>query len=628
MSKKKKNKQNKQINNQIKKNNNEIVQDNDSKKSTKESIKESVNSEKVNPVTNEISQDTSPIKEEIIVQENKSIIPTNNSKESNKIPTKKIFIISIIITLILLIVLFFSTIFALLNINKDTIINGVYIKGINVSNMTKDEANKTITTALNDKLAKELIFVHDDLEVNLFPEQFGVNYDIDSAINTAYSKGKDKNIFKSNYEILSSLILKNNIDFNFTFNEDNLSSLIKEMESKFEDKLIEPSYYIDGNNLIVTKGKNGIVVNNKDFKYAIISILNDINNNSNIINIPTEYKIADEVNLEQIHSEIFKEPKDAYFTTDPYAIYPHVDGIDFNITMEEAKNILANSENSFTIPLKIISPNITTSQINEKAFPDLLGNYSTTYSTANTNRSTNIRLASSKINGIIIMPGETFSYNKTVGKRTTSAGFKTAAVYSGGEVTTGIGGGICQVSSTLYNAVLYANLEIVERYNHGFNPGYVPAGRDATVSWGGPDFVFKNTRNYPVRIVCSGGGGTINCKIFGLKSDNEYDVEVQSYITQYIPFKTISQNDASLPAGTTKVIEKGSNGCRSVAYRILKQNGNIVSKTLLSNDTYSPHNRIVTVGTKQQPVETQAQSEPINTEPVSEQSTDNELNEE
>ena len=521
---------------------------------------------------------------------------TDNKKSTSK---KSIIIVSVVIGIILLLFLFFSTIFALININKNTIINGVYIKGIDVSSMTKEEATQTVSNILSEKLSKEIVFEHNDSNVSLFPEQFEVSFDVSSAVDTAYAKGRKGNIFKNNYEILSSLFFKTNIGPSFSFNEDALNSLITEMEANFSDRLVEPSYYIDGNNLIITKGKDRVVIDSSELKSEISYIINNLECNINTINIPTQYKVADKINLEQIHSEVYRAPQDAYYTKDPYVVHPHVDGIDFAISMEEANNLLNSNEDSFAIPLKVLSPAVTTNQIGSEAFPDLLGSYSTTYSTRNTNRSTNIRLASSKINGIVVMPGETFSYNKTVGKRTTAAGFKSAAVYAGGEVTTGIGGGICQVSSTLYNAVLLANLEIVERHNHGFNTGYVPAGRDATVSWGGPDFVFKNTRDYPIRVVCYGSGGTISCKIFGLKSDNEYQVEIQSYITSYIAYKTITQNDATLPAGTTKVLQNGSNGCRSVAYRILKQNGQVVSKTLLSKDTYNPHNKIVAVGTKQ-----------------------------
>ena len=406
------------------------------------------------------------------------------------------------------------------------------------------------------------------------------------------------NIFENNYEILVSLLSGVKINPGFSYSEETLNSLINEMETNFEDRLIEPSFYIEENNLILSKGKNGVVINREKLQSEIMYLLNNLDYNNTIINIPVEEKVASTLDINKIHEEISKEPQDAYYTTNPYVVHPHVDGIDFAITMEEATDIFNNYEDSCSIPLKVISPDVTTNDIGPEAFPDLLGSYSTTYSTRNANRSTNIRLASQKVNGTVIMPGEVFSYNTTVGKRTAAAGFKSAAVYAGGEVTTGIGGGICQVSSTLYNAVLLANLEIVERSNHGFNPGYVPAGRDATVSWGGPDFKFKNNRTYPVKIICSGTGGTINFNIFGLLEENEYEVEIQSYITKYISYRTITKNDSSLAKGQTKVLQNGSNGCKSVAYRILKQNGEVVSKTLLSQDTYNPHNKIVAVGTK------------------------------
>ena len=411
-------------------------------------------------------------------------------------------------------------------------------------------------------------------------------------------KGVPGNIFQNNYQILISLLLGIKVNPGFSYSNESLDSLILEMETNFSDRLIESNYYIENNNLIVSKGKNGIVINSDKLKSEIVYIVNNLNCNINEIEIPVESKVASAIDLNKIHSEVYRTAKDAYYTTNPYVVYPHVDGIDFAISIEEAQTLLNNSTENFTIPLKVLSPSVTTNQIGTEAFPNLLGSYSTTYSTRNTNRSTNIRLASEKVNGTVIMPGETFSYNTTVGKRTAAAGFKSAAVYSGGEVTTGIGGGICQVSSTLYNAVLLANLEIVERYNHGFNPGYVPAGRDATVSWGGPDFKFKNNRTYPVKLICSGSGGTISFQVFGLKEETEYEVEIQSYITKYISYRTITKNDSTLAKGKTKVIQSGSSGCKSVAYRILKLNGEVVSKTLLSNDTYNPHNKIVAVGTK------------------------------
>ena len=161
------------------------------------------------------------------------------------------------------------------------------------------------------------------------------------------------------------------------------------------------------------------------------------------------------------------------------------------------------------------------------------------------------------------MPGETFSYNKVVGARTPAAGYKDAPTYVNGEVVDGIGGGICQITSTLYNAVVFANLGIVERYNHQFVPSYVTASRDATVVYGALDFKFKNNRKYPIKINCSVSGGIASCKIFGLKQDDDYQVEISSYVTG-----------------------KTATSVYSEAYKILKKDGKVVSKTLLSKDTY------------------------------------------
>lgn len=172
-------------------------------------------------------------------------------------------------------------------------------------------------------------------------------------------------------------------------------------------------------------------------------------------------------------------------------MYPSSNGVDFKISLDEAKEMLKTEQDEYSIPLKTLYPNVTTNQIGNEAFPDMLSSFSTSYTSSGYNRSTNIELAAKKLDGYVLMPGETASYNQIVGQRTKTAGFKEGAAYSNGKVVQEVGGGICQVSSTLYNAVLYANLEIVERYNHGFAPSYVKPGLDATVSWGGPDFKFK-----------------------------------------------------------------------------------------------------------------------------------------
>lgn len=518
----------------------------------------------------------------------------NNIVKPLKPQKWKVIVLTCIILFIL--ILFFSTIFALVNSNSNTIISGISINGIDVSNLTAKEATEKLNTTFSEELSSTISLIYNEQKIDIYPEQLEISFDIDSSINLAYSIGRSSNILKNNYDILSSLFFKREISPSFTYNENSLNSYISEFENTLPDRLIEPSYYIDGTNLIVTRGTDGFVVDAEKLKFEILYNIGNLDTDTTI-EINTIYKTARDIDIDTIYSEIYKDATDAYYTQEPFCVYPHSNGIDFSISIDEAKSMLQVTQDSYTIPLKITTPAITTNDIGTEAFPDLLATYTTTYSTKNVNRSTNIKLACDKIDGTVLMPGEVFSYNTIVGKRTAEAGFKSAAVYVGGEVTTGIGGGICQVSSTLYNSVLLSNLEVVERVNHGFNPGYVPAGRDATVSWGGPDFKFKNNRNYPIKIVCTTTGGKIITEIYGLKEENEYEVEISSYITKYIQYKTINQEDSTLPIGTTNVIQEGSNGCKAVCYKILKQNGEIISKTLISSDTYNPHNKIVAIGT-------------------------------
>jgi len=190
-------------------------------------------------------------------------------------------------------------------------------------------------------------------------------------------------------------------------------------------------------------------------------------------------------------------------------VFPHVEGKDFDLVA--AKELLKEEKDEYEIPLIITLPAITTNKIGTKAFPHLLGRYTTKYDSGIIGRSNNLELAARKIDGVIVMPGEIFSYNKTVGKRTVESGFQEGLGYAAGKAVPMIGGGICQTSSTLYDAVVYANLEIVERYNHMFNTVYAGAGRDATVSWGTADFRFRNTRTYPIMIKATARGRSDNC---------------------------------------------------------------------------------------------------------------------
>lgn len=547
--------------------------------------------------TNIQTKDEEIIEEQQIFNDAEEII-TSACKDIERQKKLKSFLLLLIPLFIFAILVgILSTVFALINRDNETIFSGISVQGIDVSNLTIDEAKKKVSSIIGNHISEEISLQHNDFQTVILPEQFGVSFDVDSAVEQAYSIGKSDSLIKNNYTILSLLLKNYNISPSINYDEDLLNSLIDSINAQLPDRVVNSGYSIDGTNLIITSGKDGILISSSDLKDEILSFLNDISSKNETINIPVNNVGAEPINLDAIYKDIFKLPVDASYTTNPYVVYPSSNGLDFAISMEEAKAIISNQQDEYTIPLKITYPNVTTNQIGNEAFPDLLSQFSTSFTSSGYNRSNNIILSSAKLNGLVLMPGEEFSYNQAVGQRTRAAGFREAGAYSNGKVVQEVGGGICQVSSTLYNAVLYANLEIVERTNHYFNPGYVKAGLDATVSWGGPDFRFRNNRNYPIRIVTDTSGKKLKVYIYGLKTDDDCTVVLDPRYISSVPYKTTYQKDPSLATGETRVISSGSNGCKTATYKyVYDKNGTLISSECISRDTYSPHNKVVAVG--------------------------------
>lgn len=512
---------------------------------------------------------------------------------------KKIKIILISILIIACILIIISTIFAVFNSMNDKILRGISIQGINVSELTKEDTERKFKEIMDNIYNKKIILKYGELENDISFEELEINYHINEAIEEACKKGRESNIFKNNFDIIKIGIFKKDIPINIDYNEEVLDNKITSILANLPGAVQEYSYYIENENLIITEGREGITIDKEELKQLIKNEIEKIESNTAFIEIPVINKIPDEINLEKIRSEIYKEAQDAYITEDPLTVHPNINGVDFAISIDEAKEILKEDKEEYIIPLKITIADKTISDLGEEAFPNILGTFTTRYDASNKNRSNNITLASEKINGTVILPGETFSYNQIVGKRTIDAGYKEAGAYAGGKVIQEVGGGICQVSSTLYNAVLYANLEIVDRSNHYFQTSYVDAGRDATVSWGTVDFKFKNNREYPIKIDAVSKNGVTKISIKGIKEEKEYEVVIQSEITSIIQKSVKYEEDPLLDSSVEQVEQEGHNGCTSKTYKILKFNGAIVSTELISTDYYHSLEKIIKKGTKQ-----------------------------
>ena len=586
------------------------IAENSNKKKTGKSKKE-------NKVSNEEEKsDSKENKEEIVekVEKKESLNPNEKPdyvKKMLKNRKIKMFFIALVILFILLI-LGFSICFSLLNMDSNNFTKGVKIRNIDVSELTLDEAREKINSSINSELVPEIELKYgEEYKITLSPEQIEYKYNVEEALLKGYDVGRSGNIFVNNYTLLLTPFFEKNIDVNYMYNEEFLNNFIDDINSKIPGIVVEPNYYIEEDELIISKGKDGIQVDKEKLRSMILDAISsrDINevlkeDYKQIIDIPVIDVKASLIDIDKIYNEIHREPQDAYYETDPYKIYADVDGIDFNVSVDEAKNIITSEEkDEYTIPLKITKAGKTINDLGTEAFPYLISSFSTKYDASNRNRSTNLEIAAEKINGKVLMPGEIFSFNKVVGKRTVEDGYKDAKIYADGGVVDGLAGGICQISSTLYNTVLLANLEIVERRNHSYTTSYVAAGRDATVVYGAIDFQFKNSRSYPIKIEASVKNGIAEFKMHGMPEENEYEIRILPVTTQSIPYGTSYIDDPTLAPGRQVVVQAGHAGYKVTTSIEKRLNGTVVSKEVISNDTYNPMKTIIRRGPVAVPTE-------------------------
>lgn len=231
---------------------------------------------------------------------------------------------------------------------------------------------------------------------------------------------------------------------------------------------------------------------------------------------------------------------------------------------------------------------------------DLIGSFKTTYTMSDKNRNTNLAVGCNYINGTMLAPGEVFSANVGLGPQTYAGGYKDAAVYNNGKVESGVAGGVCQVTTTLYNAAIMAELEIVERHPHSMTVGYVPLGRDAAVAGNYKDLKIKNNTEYPILIEAYASGGNLVMNIYGHEEHSaSHKVEYQTVYESTIPKPAeIVTEDPEMPEGEREVISKGKEGCKVSVYKIVYENGKQVSKEWFSSSSYRATADEVTVGTK------------------------------
>lgn len=534
---------------------------------------------------------------------------------SNKNTAHRKISVPIIVGCAVLLLLITVVTVTIIKSKSDVILSGVTAGGTDLSNMTAEEAAAAISEKIAETAEKKIEITAGDDVFSATYKDFGASYDCERTAADALAYGHG-NLFSSIIPALKSAFGgKTSIDLAVIINDRTFDRTMA--ENTDYDKSVEASFEILDSSVRVTNGKPGYTINPVTAKKKLVAMMKNLDFSSLIFEKENIEPIP--FDLDIILEEYSAEPTSATYKRDEAGdIYVSPGNDKVTVNEKEARAIIKEHSapgEIYEIPATVEKAAHTTSELTEALFRDTLSTYQTSFATSDSNRSTNVTLASKSINDKILLPGEKFSYNGTLGKRTPEAGYKMAGAYANGQSVQQYGGGICQVSSTLYNAVMLANLKVDERTCHMFKVGYVPLGRDATADYGTVDFVFSNNTEYPIKISSYvTGSKQVVCDIIGTKTEN-FSVSFETTDVSAVPFSTKRVDDPTLPEGTEKYSERGSNGARCKVYRIVTVDGKEVSRTLESSSYYMPHNATLLVGTKKaEPAMSEAVTEPSETE--------------
>ena len=298
----------------------------------------------------------------------------------------------------------------------------------------------------------------------------------------------------------------------------------------------------------------------------------------------------------------FSRPaKDASYKIekDKFVVNPAESGrtVDIDKLISDIQKVpLSDVPNRMCIPMVEVPASVTTEAAQSLAFDTIIGECTTKFVGTEKNRSVNLTAAAKAMDRKVIRPGETFSFNDTVGPREPGTGYKDAYVIVNGEYVQGTGGGVCQVSSTLFNAVLLGNLTILERVPHAVAISYVPQGQDATVNYPNIDFKFKNNTANMLYLRTEIKPGILSIRIWGKKTDKSVRIERQ--VEKEMDYKTEKRLDPNLASGRIVQEQAGSKGIIVNTWKVMRDGTGNETKQFLSRDVYAPANLILRVGSR------------------------------
>lgn len=439
--------------------------------------------------------------------------------------------LSVVFALLLLVAVLAGIWFFLSKPGEDASLTDVSFGGIRLDGMNKEEAAEALNALDEQFHTTSMVITAGDHSVELPPEESGADLNVDAAIEDVFGA--------------ASLFSNPDLSNYLTLDENAVESAVAELAELAQQNLEQTSYYVEGDDpgqgqtLYVTMGTPGCELDTDGLYKDVLSAYYDASFHAEGECDITE---PDEVDFASVLDEYYVAPVDAQLDTDTGDVTPDKPGYEFST--EALNQLLADAAYGETISLSIttVEAEVTEEDLVSSLFQDVLASYSTAH-TGDEDRNTNLRLACEAIDGLVLEPGDVFSYNDALGERTAERGYRPGASYENGETVLTYGGGICQVSSTLYYCTLLSDLEIVERHCHMYTPDYIDYGMDATVSWGGLDFQFRNNMDHPIRIEADVSDGCVNITIRGTDT-RDYYVDMDYYIVDVYDYETVYKDYA------------------------------------------------------------------------------------
>ncbi|MCL1844551.1 MAG: VanW family protein [Defluviitaleaceae bacterium] len=507
---------------------------------------------------------------------------------------RRIFVVSFLLTNIF-IVAFATVALGVFIYDSDLIFPNVSVNGVNLSGMTINQAvDRLVGLGFENNTVSATVVFPDGSDFSISGSDAGFSLCAEEVANAAFRHGRDGSFFGHIHMYVTSLWVPTDINDTSALDENFVRGEVAAHTDLFNSGLVEsPSYIFNGCSITVIPGASSAPAN-EDAVFRLVSqALHDALEENGEVTVHYSPAAGDSLSFDlgSLYHSVRTDPVPAFFDAETFAVTDGIPGVSFDAdaAMNQLENAMPGER--IVIPLIFTDPEVTAESLHEKLFRDELA-YRTTDVAGTAARLNNVVVAASYIDGMVLNPGDVFSFNETVGRSSEARGFRPAGGFRDGQLVDMVGGGICQVASSLYDNVLHAYLEVVRRRAHTLPITYLPLGHDAAIYYGVLDFRFRNNTNYPIRIEIEFDEREMTTRIVGTRTD-DYTIQIESRSTA-VPFETVYLEYANHPYNEPTVHFAGRNGFIAYTYRLIYDaEGNRVSRTRIARDVYRAQNRIM-----------------------------------